>query len=249
MSLMETHIGCTVMYTSPVSAFGVSQYLGTRRMTSPLDTHQAAAPAILIVGAGPTGLALAAQLASFGVAFRIIDRALDQARESRALAVQARTLELLQAVGLADALVERGNPSARLILHFASERRAEVNLGGFAAADTRFPFILFVSQAETEAVLATYLASRGVAIEHGVELVDMSIDNNGVDAVLRRPDGIEERVRARYVVGCDGAHSTVRKQTGIPFEGDAYLQDFMLADVEADPRPGKTLELNALHSF
>jgi 2-polyprenyl-6-methoxyphenol hydroxylase-like FAD-dependent oxidoreductase len=211
--------------------------------------HQAAAPAILIIGAGPTGLALAAQLASFGIPFRIIDRALDRARESRALGVQARTLELLQSVGLADPLVQRGNPSARLILHFSTERRAEVRLGGFAASDTRFPFILFVSQAETEAVFGTHLTSRGVTVERGVELIDVTMDNDGVNAVFRHANGVEERVHAQYIVGCDGAHSTVRKRASIPFHGGAYLQDFMLGDVEADARPGSTLEPGTLHSF
>jgi 2-polyprenyl-6-methoxyphenol hydroxylase-like FAD-dependent oxidoreductase len=204
---------------------------------------------VLIVGAGPTGLALAAQLRSFGVGFRIVDRSLDRARESRALAVQARTLEVLQSVGLADALVARGNPSARLVLHFEGGRTAEVRLGGFAAGDTRFPFILFVSQAETEALLGSHLTSHGVTIERGVELADFVTDDGGVDVVLRRLDGHDERVRARFLVGCDGAHSAVRKQAGIAFEGDAYLQDFMLGDLEVDAAGPVVLEPNALHSF
>lgn len=204
---------------------------------------------VLIVGAGPTGLALAAQLRSFGTRFRIIDRSLDRARESRALAVQARTLEVLQSVGLADALVARGNPSARLVLHFEGGRSAEIRLGGFAVDDTRFPFILFVSQAETEAVLGAHLASHGVTIERGIELEDFAATNEGVDVVLRNTAGHEEHLRAAYLVGCDGAHSTVRKRLGIAFEGDAYLQDFMLGDLEADAAAGLLLEPNALHSF
>lgn len=203
---------------------------------------------MLIVGAGPTGLALAAQLLSFGTPFRIVDRSLDRARESRALAVQARTLELLQSVDLADALVARGNPSARLVLHFEGGRRAEVRLAGFAAADTRFPFILFVSQAETEALLGSYLTSRGVIIERGVEVSDFVADSEGVDVTLRSGPGETERVRVQYLVGCDGSHSTVRKRAGIPFEGGAYLQDFMLGDVEADAGIAG-LEPDSLHSF
>lgn len=204
---------------------------------------------VLIVGAGPTGLALAAQLDSFGIRFRIVDQSLDRAHESRALGVQARSLELFQSVGVADALVARGNPSARLMLHFEGAHVAEVPLGGFAAVDTRFPFILFVSQADTEALLGSHLTSRGIAIDRGIELADFVADIAGVSAVLRHRDGHEEHVRARYLVGCDGAHSTVRKRTGIPFEGDAYLQEFMLGDVEADGTSGAVLEPNALHSF
>src|SRR5688572_8235601 len=95
---------------------------------------------VLIVGAGPTGLTLATQLRSFGLHFRIIDRNLDRAHESRALAVQARSLEILQSLGLGKQLIERGNPSAQLMIHFEGGLAAKAELGGFAAEDTRFPF-------------------------------------------------------------------------------------------------------------
>ena len=205
---------------------------------------------VLIVGAGPTGLALAAQLSAFDVPFRIVDRALDRAHESRAAAVQARTLELLQPYELADALVARGNPSAMLQLHFGGGRTAEVRLGDFGATDTCFPFILFVSQAETEALLGAHLASRGVTIERGIELTQFAMDLDGVNVTLRDRAGAEEHLRTRWIVGCDGAHSAVRKLAGIPFEGDAYLQEFMLGDVEADAAPdAPPLARDTVHSF
>jgi 2-polyprenyl-6-methoxyphenol hydroxylase-like FAD-dependent oxidoreductase len=220
-------------------------HLPRRAILSAADTLD-----VLVIGAGPTGLALAAQLSAFGISFRIVDRSLDRAHESRAAAVQARTLELLQPYDLADALVARGNPSAMLQLHFGGGRTGEVRLGDFGAADTRFPFILFVSQAETEALLGEHLAARGVTIERGVELTQFAADSDGVDVVLRDRAGAEERVRARWLVGCDGAHSAVRKLAGIPFEGDAYLQDFMLGDVEADAAPGAPpLRRDTVHSF
>jgi len=204
---------------------------------------------VLIVGAGPTGLALCAQLLLFGVRARIIDRSLNRAHESRALAVQARTLELFQALDLADELVSRGNKSAKLMLHVDGRVVAGAQLAGFAAADTRFPFVLFVSQAETEALLGERLASQGVTIERGIELTDFVAAADGVECVLRGDDGRQERVHARYLVGCDGAHSTVRKRAGIPFEGDAYLQDFMLGDIEADATFDVGFQGNTLHSF
>src|SRR4030095_16129256 len=116
---------------------------------------------VLLVGAGPTGLTLAAQLSSFGVRFRIVDRAPTAAHESRALAARARAPEGLQGFGVGAAPGARGNASARLALHFAGRPAAHIQLGGFAATDTRFPFILFVSQAETEALLREALERGG----------------------------------------------------------------------------------------
>jgi 2-polyprenyl-6-methoxyphenol hydroxylase-like FAD-dependent oxidoreductase len=198
---------------------------------------------VLIVGAGPTGLALAVQLVRFGVHVRIIDRSLDRVRESRALAVQARSIEILQTVGLAETLVRKGNRSARLMMHFDHEHAVEVNLAEFKRADTRFPFILFVSQAETEAVLEEHLLAQGVTIERGVELTEL--DSNTSRCRVRDRDGREEDISVRYVAGCDGSHSTIRKMTGIAFEGDAYLQRFVLGDVEIDG----PLERDRLHAF
>ena len=199
----------------------------------------------LVVGAGPTGLALAAQLRAFGARFRIVDRLTDRARESRALAVQARSLELLQTLGLGDALVARGRTSTMLALHLDGRRVAEVALGEIGATDTRFPFILFVSQAETEALLGDHLAAAGVAVERGVALVGVERGEDRVRCTLRHDDGREEQVQTRYLVGCDGAHSTVRAAAGIPFEGDSYPQSFVLADVEADG----PLVAGAINSF
>jgi 2-polyprenyl-6-methoxyphenol hydroxylase-like FAD-dependent oxidoreductase len=213
--------------------------------TRDLDSPDEGALDVLVVGAGPTGLALAAGLARFGVGFRIIDRAMDRAHESRALGVQARSLEVLQSLGLGEALVARGNPSARLRLHLDREHTAELRLTDSGATDTRFPFILFVSQAETEAVLGDHLGSAGVTVERGAELVDIAPGPAAVRCRIRHRDGREERVWARYLAGCDGAHSTARHLAGIPFEGDAYLQDFMLGDVEVDG----PLERDTLHSF
>ena len=209
-----------------------------------MSTEQADV-AILVVGAGPTGLALAAQLRWFGARVRIVDRSLDRARESRALAVQARTLEVLDAIGLGDALVARGNTSTRLIIHLGARPVAAARLGEIGAADTRYPFILFVSQAETERILGDHLSGSGVAIERGVELVRFDVRDGGVECVLRHPGDREERMRAAYLVGCDGAHSTVRKGAGFSFRGGSYPEDFMLGDVEADG----PLEPGAINSF
>ena len=133
------------------------------------------------------------------------------------------------------------------MLHVEGRVVGEAELGGFAGSDTKYPFVLFVSQAETEKLLGDHLAAHGVTVERGVELVDFTPNAAGVECALRHRDGRTEAVRVQYLVGCDGAHSTVRKRAGIAFEGDAYLQDFLLGDVEADASPDASFVPNTLH--
>jgi 2-polyprenyl-6-methoxyphenol hydroxylase-like FAD-dependent oxidoreductase len=198
---------------------------------------------VLVVGAGPTGLTLAAQLRAFGATVRIVDRQLDRVHESRALGVQPRTLEVLRGLGLAEELVARGNDAVWVQLH-AGGRVVRIRLFRLGLDDTAYPFLLFVSQAETEQVLGDHLAGCGVLVERGVELVGFHADPDAVTCTLGHRDGPSEQVRARYVVGCDGARSTVRRAAKIPFQGGAYPQTFALADLEAEP-----LDRDAAHAF
>jgi 2-polyprenyl-6-methoxyphenol hydroxylase-like FAD-dependent oxidoreductase len=199
---------------------------------------------VVIVGAGPTGLTLAARLQQFGVSVRIVDRQLDRVHESRALAMQPRTLEVLRGLGIAETLIERGNDAVQLRIHFG-ERIVSMRLFDIGLEDTAFPFLLFISQAETEAILSEHLAARGVPVERGVELIGFSAGSEEVACTLRSADGSTEQVHCRYLVGCDGAHSTVREGAGIPFEGGTYPQTFVLADLEVEG----ALERGAAHSF
>lgn len=169
---------------------------------------------VLVVGAGPTGLTLAAQLAAHGIRPRLVDRAHDRVHESRALAIQPRTLEVLAGLRITGRLVEGGNPAVRLRLH-ARGRETAAPLFDLGLADTVYPYLLFLSQAETERILGEHLATAGIAIERGVELVGLHAGDDEVTVHLRHDDGREEQVTARYVVGCDGAHSTVRTAAGI----------------------------------
>ncbi len=199
---------------------------------------------VLVVGAGPTGLTLAAQLQAFGASTRIVDRQPDRVHESRALAVQPRTLEVLRGLGVTGELLARGNDAVWVQLH-AGDRTTRVRLFGLGLDDTAYPFLLFVSQAETEAVLDGHLAGHGVHVERRVELVAFHADPNSVSCTLRHADGRTEQVRARYLVGCDGAASSVRRGAGIPFQGGAYPQTFALADLEVDGG----LEADSAHAF
>lgn len=188
--------------------------------------------AVLVVGAGPTGMALAIELGRRQVPFRLIDRARARSPESRALVVQARTLELMRPWGVAEALVTRGRPTVQAQFFVERQAAAQVELGDIGVDDTPYPFILFVSQAETEQALDDALARLGGRIERGVELVGGREDDDGVTAELRHADGRTERVRAGWLVGCDGAHSAVRHLAELEFAGAAYEQSFLLADLE-----------------
>jgi 2-polyprenyl-6-methoxyphenol hydroxylase-like FAD-dependent oxidoreductase len=198
---------------------------------------------VLVVGAGPTGLALAAHLAAHGVRLYLIDRGADRARESRALAIQPRTLEVLAGLGITEHLVAAGNPAVQLRIH-ARGRQVAVPMFDLGLADTAYPYLLFLSQAETERILEEHLTAVGVPVHRQVELVALHQRPDAAVAMLRHHDGRAQQVVASYLVGCDGAGSTVRDLAGIQFVGGSYPQTFVLADTEADD-----LEPGAAHVF
>jgi 2-polyprenyl-6-methoxyphenol hydroxylase-like FAD-dependent oxidoreductase len=188
---------------------------------------------VLIVGAGPTGLIMAIQLARQGVRFRIIDKEPTRSDKSRALAVHARTLEILARMGLADELIRRGTRTLHGNINVNGRFVAAVEFGDIGVEETPYPFVLLVSQAQTEQVLETYLTSLGVEVERPLRLADFSQDDDGVLAHLDR-DGVTESLRARYLVGADGAHSAVRHGCNMVFAGEKYSNDFILADVDVE---------------
>ncbi|MEV5207845.1 FAD-dependent oxidoreductase [Micromonospora sp. NPDC053740] len=178
---------------------------------------------VLVVGAGPTGLATALTLARRGVEVTVLDRLTAPPTTSRAAVVHAYTLEVLDRIDAAEPLIAQAVRTPR----FTVRDRDRVLLSvPFHELPSRFPYALLVSQAVTEAVLTEKLAERGVQVRRPCQLTGLS---RAGDGMLAQVDG--EALRARFVVGADGLHSTVRQLAGIGFTGSSDEESFVLADV------------------
>ena len=186
---------------------------------------------VLVVGAGPVGLALAAVLDHHGVRCRIIDRADTPAPLSKAAGLQARTLEILDELHLAPAFLDQGVRLTTSEVREGGELVAAVDFRTIAA-ETRFPFVLGMPQATTEALLADRLRDRGIEVERGVELAEVRQDERGVNTILRDRAGSTETVACRWLAGCDGPQSTVREALRIPLEGGDLRTSYALGDVD-----------------
>jgi 2-polyprenyl-6-methoxyphenol hydroxylase-like FAD-dependent oxidoreductase len=182
---------------------------------------------VLIVGAGPTGLTLACELARRGAAFRIIDKAAEPSPFSRAIGIQARTLEIFDDMGIAERAVRAGLPLHGVAMYVGGRQLAKA---AFAELDTPYPFLLSIPQSETERILTEQLQRLGGSIERGVELIDLVQHEARAELRLRASDGSEGALSARWVVGADGAHSSVRRLIGLELEG-ATEEHFLLADL------------------
>jgi 2-polyprenyl-6-methoxyphenol hydroxylase-like FAD-dependent oxidoreductase len=188
---------------------------------------------VLIVGAGPTGLVLALWLTKLGVRPRIIDKAAEPGTTSRALAVQARTLELYRQLGLTDAVIARGHKVPAVNLWVKAEQRAHPDFSQVGADLTPYSFLQIFPQDQHERLLIQRLQELGVTVERRTELLTYTDAGPHVVSRLRGPDGKEELCESSYIAGCDGARSLVRETMGTGFPGGTYRQVFYVADVEA----------------
>ncbi|MEO6803171.1 MAG: FAD-dependent monooxygenase, partial [Granulicella sp.] len=198
---------------------------------------------VLIVGAGPTGLVLAISLARRGVPLRIIDRNSGPGQASRAMAVQARTLEFYRQFGFAEEMVARGIQLNSVHLREKSEEVAMLTLGNVGEGVSPFPFILSFPQDDHERFLTQQLDAMGIAVEWGVELREFDDEGAQVRCVLRR-EGAEEHANFAYLCGCDGASSTVRRELKLEFAGGTYDNLFYVADVEIAGEPAPDFVIN-----
>jgi 2-polyprenyl-6-methoxyphenol hydroxylase-like FAD-dependent oxidoreductase len=192
---------------------------------------------VLIVGAGATGLALAATLAARGVSFVVIDALAEPRRFAGGIALTPQTLELLEPLGITERLTGIGN-RARAARFFSGDRNREVVALRFDKLSTRFPYLLFIPQQYTEKALTDRLGELAAGTRSGAEsavyrpykLLSLAQDDTGVTATVLGPDG-ERTVRAKYAAGTDGVHSTVRELTHVGFPGELFRQSYLQNDV------------------
>lgn len=189
---------------------------------------------VLIVGAGPTGLVLALLLARRGIRVEILDKTAAPGTTSRALAVQARTLEFYAQIGLADTVVAMGRRVPAFNLWVGGRRKARALLGEIGAGLSPFPFALVFPQDEHERLLVDRLRDLGVGVMRQTTMTGFEELDGGIRAALVAADGRMATRTARFVAGCDGAHSVVRETLGIGFPGGTYEHTFYVADVEGD---------------
>src|SRR3984957_10595947 len=183
---------------------------------------------VLVVGAGPVGLTAAIELTRFGVNVRVIEKLPQRSDKSKALAMWARTLELWDRAGVSGALIAAGLKARGTRLFVGVKQFGEISLDHVAS---EHQYVLLITQDQTERVLEEHLASLGVTVERNVELLSFTERPGGVLATLRGADGEPETVEVGWLVGCDGAHSSIRQALGKSFNGTTVPTDFILADV------------------
>ncbi|MDO9710220.1 FAD-dependent monooxygenase [Paracraurococcus lichenis] len=188
---------------------------------------------VLIAGAGPTGLVLALSLARQGIRLRIVDKAPGPGTASRAMVVQARTLELYRQFGIAEEVVQAGIPVEAAHLREAGREVMRIPLREMGTGLSPYPFALSLPQDDHERLLEALLRDQGVAVEWGTELLDFREEAGGIRATLRR-DGTEATCAAAFLAGCDGAHSRVRETLGLGFPGGTYAQLFYVTDARVE---------------
>ncbi len=189
---------------------------------------------VIIIGAGPTGLSLACQLIRYGVDFVIIDQKETTTPYSKAIGVQARTLEIYEQIGLADKLIAEGTVAEKVRLFAGGKVRGEAEFKNIGKGLSPYPYVLLVEQGKHESLLYDHIKSRGEDVKWHTELESFTQNEASVTATLKNADGKTETINAKYLVGCDGAKSSVRHSLGLEFGGSTFERMFYVADVQIE---------------
>ena len=186
---------------------------------------------VIIIGAGPTGLSMAVQLLRHNIDFIIIEKNEKTTPFSKALVIQARTLEIFYEIGLAEKAIKEGRITTSVNLFYKDKKKTTINISGLGKGLSVFPFALSLEQSKTEKLLVDYLAANGKAIYWQTEFIRFEQSEN-VKVFCKDANGLEQIVEAEYLVGCDGASSIVRHQMDLAFLGDTVPKMFYVADVK-----------------
>lgn len=189
---------------------------------------------VLIIGAGPTGLAIACQLIRHDIDFVIVEQREGVTADSKALGVHARTLEIYEQLGLAQQAVEQGAIASRARLLKGGEVRAELDLSNLGIGLTAYPYVLFLEQSKNEQLLYDYLTQHGKTVRWQTELVSLSQTDETITAQVKATDGLTQTIEAKYLVGCDGSRSPVRQALRLGFGGSTFERIFYVADAQID---------------
>ena len=198
---------------------------------------------VVIVGAGPTGLALACQFVRYGVDFAIIEKNSEVTPYSKAIGVQARTLEVYEQLGIAKDAVDQGAIASKGRFVVGGEVRGEADFSSIGEGLSPYPFILMLEQSKNERLLYNYLRSHGKDVLWNTELEHFHQNDTGVTVQATHADGAAQAIEASYLVACDGAKSPVRHALNLPFQGSTFERMFFVADAQVDWR----LSHDALH--
>ena len=189
---------------------------------------------VVIIGAGPTGLSLACQFVRYGINFVILDKNDGITPYSKAIGVQARTLEIYEQIGLAQTAVDQGAIAGKGRMLVAGEVRGEIDFSNIGEGLSPYPFVLMLEQSKNERLLYDYLKSHQKDVLWRRELAKLTQTEAGVTAEVNTPGGESQIVEAKYLVGCDGAKSPTRRALGLEFEGSTFERMFYVADAQID---------------
>lgn len=189
---------------------------------------------VLIVGAGPSGLMMACQLALHGIRFRIIDKKEGPTTNSGALIVQARSVELFNRMGIAQKLIREGIIAHNINILYNGKPLIKIPVKNIGDGLSRFPYLLMVKQSKTEQILSAFIKEYGFEIERGFEFISFMQDDSVVTSQIKDPDGKISSVKSRYLIAADGGLSIIRQQLNIPFIGKAHEKSLFIIDCKAD---------------